>query len=132
MFENIGGKLKSLAWVVFGLELIGVALLAVALSDMANNFNFLTFALVIVGGIITSCLSVMMLYAFGELVENSAIISRNVGKILASNSSNEAEDTSYYTLLKRPANADFWICPNCRTSNHKTAGSCGCGTRKPY
>ena len=130
MFDNIGGKVKAIAMGVFVLEIVAAVISAIVFAVVAESFW--PFLVILVAGVVIAYLSVMMLYAFGELVENTTVIARQVGKIAVSNASNAAEDTSYYTLLKRPANADFWICPNCRTSNHKTAGSCGCGARKPY
>lgn len=74
MFENIGGKLKSLAMIVCCLGIICSIILAIVL--WAGNSRYYptvgTGFGVLIGGCVLSYIGSMMTYAFGELVENSA------------------------------------------------------------
>lgn len=75
MFNNIGGKIKSLAAVVawFGIGfsvIIGIVLIAAA------EELFLIGLIVAVLGSISSWIGSFLIYGFGELVENSAIIAQ--------------------------------------------------------
>ena len=135
MFENIGGKLKAAALGVFILEIIGTVAASIFAAIKSGGFDFVMFLIVLVVGIVVSYLSVVMLYAFGELVENSAIIVRQVEKINVSATGTESNvkgSSPRLNMLRRSSNGEYWNCPNCGMSNHKTAGSCGCGSRKPY
>lgn len=75
MFNNIGGKIKSLASVLawFGIGfsvIIGIVLIA------ADEELFLVGLIVAVLGSISSWIGSFLIYGFGELVENSAIIAQ--------------------------------------------------------
>lgn len=73
MFENIGSKIKSLAsvlhWIGIGASILA-GLIMFATDDDLIGWGFLT---MIVGSLMT-WFSSFLLYGFGELVENSAII----------------------------------------------------------
>lgn len=73
MFDNIGGKLKTLAIITFWIGIIGSIVGAIALWS-ANSYYTPTTGLgfvVLIAGCLLSYLSSMGLYAFGELVETS-------------------------------------------------------------
>lgn len=73
MFENIGSKIKSLAsvlrWIGIGASILA-GLIMFETDDDLIGWGFLT---MIVGSLMT-WFSSFLLYGFGELVENSAII----------------------------------------------------------
>ncbi len=72
MFDNIGGKVKGLAQLVFALGvIIGIVAAAVA-GVSAGGFGGIVLFIVILGiSIVAAYLNVMLLYAFGDLVENT-------------------------------------------------------------
>lgn len=74
MFENPGGKVKSIGYVIFVITVIISILIAIfLLSSSGGRLLFLSFIVVIIG-IFAGWLSSILLVAFGELVESSTII----------------------------------------------------------
>ncbi|MBE5787681.1 MAG: hypothetical protein E7324_09105, partial [Clostridiales bacterium] len=81
MFDNIGGKIKKLAVIVCWLGIVGSVIGAIALWASSNRYNDMTgigFA-VLIGGCLFSWIGSFATYAFGELVENSAIQAGELG-----------------------------------------------------
>lgn len=71
MFTNIGGKIKTLTGVVCWIGIVASVLLGVA---GLFNGEVLAGLAMIVGGVLASWVGSFILYAFGELVENVAVI----------------------------------------------------------
>ncbi len=67
MFENIGGKLKTLAILVFVSSILG----GFGVVTIINASNPLSSFLIVAGSVLVGWLSSVGLYAFGQLVENS-------------------------------------------------------------
>lgn len=150
MFNNIGSKIKVIAIIFFTLEMLGI----IISSLVVLGESFLMGGVVFVGGFMAAYLSVVLIYAFGELVENSAIIASNTSGMSGSsrhpfmNSGStigganqvpinpNSTGSSMHPLfrdeppVKKDTTPDYWVCPNCGRANHKTAGTCGCGQRK--
>ena len=82
MFDYPGEKLKTLAVVVFALDIILLIVYAVILADSSRDFNVLSFLLILVAGGIVSYVSCLGIYAFGELVESSAETNSQMQDIL--------------------------------------------------
>ncbi len=79
MFSNIGGKIKSLAVVVFILCVIGIFVESIPLfKNDAAGAAIVT----IVVGITASWIALWFLYAFGELVEATRENERNTAEIM--------------------------------------------------
>ena len=87
MFKNIGRKIKGLAKIVFWVEAVSTVL--AGLGFIIASIFMVDHAIAILGSVIVSVfgvalllllewLSVWMLYAFGELVDNSTIIANEV------------------------------------------------------
>lgn len=73
MFENIGGKIKTLAQVVCWIGIIASVVGAIALW-MTDSYYNPTIALgfgVLIGGCLGSWISSFFTYAIGEIVENT-------------------------------------------------------------
>lgn len=122
MFENSGTKIRNYANVLFIISIVAVIICAIVFGrDAYGDFSFGSFILIAVVGILVSYISCLFLSAFGELVENSGIIAYNTEKTVTSNQE----------IIKRQSSDDYWTCPNCKKSNHKSTGTCGCGTRRP-
>lgn len=155
MFNNIGSKIKTIAVVFFTLEMIGIIISAFAALFAGGSEGFILGAIIFVVGFMAAYLSVVLIYAFGELVENSAIIAANTYGMSSSShhpflnngtasigGANQvpinpnSTGSSMHPLfrdeppVKKDTTPDYWVCPNCGRANHKTAGTCGCGQRK--
>ena len=68
MFENIGGKIKTLATTITWVGIIGFVILGILIMDTSSIAAGLLIALF---GSLLSWISSWLLYALGELVENS-------------------------------------------------------------
>ena len=75
MFDNIGGKIKTLASVIAWLGIIVSVIIGIMLMSTAEEFIIAGLIIAIVGSI-SSWIGSFLLYGFGELVENSAIIAQ--------------------------------------------------------
>ena len=75
MFDNIGGKIKTLASVITWLGIVGSVIIGIILMATAEELIFAGIIIAIVGSI-SSWIGSFLLYGFGELVENSAIIAQ--------------------------------------------------------
>ena len=152
MFNNIGSKIKTIAVIFFTIEMLGIIISAL----VACGEDFFAGAIIFVVGFMAAYLSVILIYAFGELVENSSIIAANTyGMSSSSNhpflNANSASSigganqvpinpnstgSSMHPLfkeeppIKKDTTPDYWVCQNCGRANHKTTGTCGCGQRK--
>ena len=73
MFDNIGGKIKGLAKVLFWLETIAAAIVGLGLVDGSEGLSLL-FALV---GVLVAWISAWFLYGFGEIIDKLCDIERN-------------------------------------------------------
>ena len=75
MFENKGGLIKALAYVVLIICGIGVLVAAISVGKTTgryyHDFNFWTFLAVLVGGGISVYISSLYLYAFGNIEEKT-------------------------------------------------------------
>ncbi|MBE6776652.1 MAG: hypothetical protein E7542_00860 [Ruminococcaceae bacterium] len=81
MYNNISGKIKSLAKFLFGLfAMLGIAsglvLLFIGLTESVNDFIISGIITIIVVPII-AWISTWLLYGFGELIEKTCIIAEN-------------------------------------------------------
>ena len=75
LYENIGGKIKGLAKWAFIIEAIGSIITGIVLISADSDLG-LYGLLTIFFGPVVAFVSTWILYAFGELVENTAIIAR--------------------------------------------------------
>ena len=73
MFNNIGGKIKILAQVVFWLGITVSFLVGIILISQDENTVLIGF-LVLVLGSLFSLIGSFMTYGFGQLIENSDIL----------------------------------------------------------
>ncbi len=76
MFDNIGKKIKILAWIIFVLGIIGSVIWGIITSlNLSGIENVNLFAAIIIGaavmavGVIASWVSVVLLYGFGESID---------------------------------------------------------------
>ena len=75
MFEHIGRKIKRFAKFLFWVGIVVSVMIGIMFAKAADSF--LAFLLAVVVGFVVSYLSVIVLYMFGQLVDNSDIIAEN-------------------------------------------------------
>lgn len=90
LFENSGSKIKTIAKIFLVIGIIGSIALAIILgrqtvnvlyygyTQVEDRFDFMMFLCILVGGILISYISSLILHGFGELVENSEHIRSSV------------------------------------------------------
>ena len=79
MFDNIGGKIKSLAQVVCWIGIVCSVLYGIILIVADEDLAFLGFVVMIIGPLV-SWVSSFTLYGFGQLVENTDQLVLNAEK----------------------------------------------------
>lgn len=144
MFGNIGGKIKGYAKIIFAIFVIaGIIGAIVTWIGIGGLGGFVLFLVVGALSILAAYLSVMFIYAFGDLVENSAYIRKNTEEIYNINyrtySKNDTTTAkkntapiNHGTLQSnvKPDNKPLggWICKKCDTRNDEGVKYCkGCG-----
>ena len=138
MFNNIGGKIKTLAVVVCVIGMIGSAILAFELWSEGGSFAGL---LALAVGCLASWIGSFFTYGFGKLIEeternreiNQQIFQRlgrcvqllrDVPVAFANDGKNDAAPA-------RPAPAGSWTCRRCGGRNLSTDSRCKeCGVFK--
>ena len=75
MFENIGGKIKTLATVC---TIIGIVVSIAVGIFYGAEADFLAGLLIIILGCLSSWIGSFLLYGFGELIENTTEIRKNM------------------------------------------------------
>lgn len=73
MFDNIGGKIKGLAKVIFWLEAIAAVIVGLVLVEDTEGLS-LFFA---IAGVLAAWISAWFLYGFGEIIDKLCDIERN-------------------------------------------------------
>ena len=124
MFDNIGERIKELALSIFVIEVIAAVVSGIIMIVAGGDDLIVVGILTMIIGSALAYLSVILIYAFGELVENSTIIANCVAN------NEEARTNSSPRFAKKNIGPDYWLCPKCGKSNHNTAGTCACGHRK--
>ena len=74
MFKDVGLKIRMFSIVLFAIEFIGSIVAAVLLWDSIETGFAL---LILIGGVFVSYLSALILYGYGQLIENSDTIAKN-------------------------------------------------------
>lgn len=135
LYENIGGKIKSWAKWIFIVEAIGSIIAGIVL---AAEEDILYIFIAIIGPFI-AWVSSWILYAFGELVENSTLIcevlvqdsSTHDLDIAKNNTEKEQVKKNRLRNIKKSNSFGFWVCPNCSRGNSNSSTECiYCGTKK--
>ncbi len=143
MFDNIGGKIKTLAKVVCGIGMvISVALGLRAMERYASSDAVVYGLIIILVGCILSWISVFILYGFGELIEKTSSIERMMR--MSQPNANPYNNMQYYNQQINPQNVNSqnnmnngnstqtWQCPRCGGVNMIFMSACQkCGNVRP-
>jgi hypothetical protein len=122
MFDNIGGKIKSLASLI---AILGI------ISSIASGFflfidgRFLVGILTAVLGSLASWIGSFMQYGFGQLIENSDYL------VKVAKNTQSSHNNADKAPPQQPASP--WVCYSCGFSNRATAHCCAqCSTSKAW
>lgn len=138
MFENVGGKIKTLVKVMFFLELLGSVIGAgILIPDCTDSEMWLALGIVVVGPLV-AWISSLALYAFGELVESNMRISRSIGSLTGLNmTAQQDQKTAVNTnsLSSQSTQSEpslpYWTCSRCKRENSDYRAECWyCGEKK--
>ena len=121
MFDNIGGKIKTLAKVICWIGIIASVVVGIIIIYdwfvqpyyYRNSTELITGIAVIVLGSLFSWIGSFVLFGFGELVENSSYIAE---------------------VMEEKRKGDFtgeWFCKKCGNLNKESITVCNkCGTKR--
>ena len=153
MFDNIGGKIKTLAQVICWIGIIASVIWAISLwSQNSRYYNTIGLGFgVLVGGSLSSWLGSFFMYGFGELIEETTLNRQINAEILKHLSAGERTENKGETQLRdvpvafnnARAHQSFvrastvngtterWKCAKCGTMNDRATIMCkDCGTYK--
>ena len=128
-YDNIGGKIKGLAKAAFIVEAIsavlsGFVMVILGIDDFFETNLILYGILTMILGPIVAWVGSWLLYAFGELVENSTSLNRKIPDMAKPAAQQPAATVKPATYLSkpapRPANTHSWRCDYC---GHMTSKS---------
>lgn len=123
MFNNIGGKIKTLATAITVIGIIISIIIGVMLTGVYGNGGFVI-ALV---GSFFSWIGSFVLYGFGEMIDLLKKISGELGK--SDNDETYEVDNTLDKSAKQETHKinsnnseygksnDFWVCPQCNKKN---------------
>ena len=151
MFNNIGGKIKSMVQIISFLGFIGSIFLAIYVfyeNNYGQNTAFIGFTVLIVGCLI-SLIVCYFGYGFGELIEQTTSINKKLTKAdnnhVLDDKSNPSTTQDKVTIVTTETTNPYkiqseeekiisdggWKCPDCGKVNFKYNSRCECGTKKP-
>jgi len=129
MYDNIGGKIKGLAKIMFIVEAIGAVITGIVLLATDDDLIF-SGLLTLFCGPITAWVSSWVLYAFGELVEKTTDNEINTRQILIKLNEKSADDSMTFiknkeygnktTNTPQAASTHKWICDGCKKMRTQT------------
>ena len=149
MFDNMGGKIKTLAKVLVFLGILASVIGAIVLWAQAGQVSsrtgsyyysaqsgesttlVITGFVVLVVGVLASWVSSFVLYGFGQLVENSDIIAQSMTAgpthLTSGGGQGKTESTRVHPLLGNSASSNksaTRICPDCGAKVDSTLSFC--------
>ncbi len=114
MFENIGGKIKMVAAAICWIGIIVFVILGIKIMS-AGDEAILPGFLILVLGSLFSWIGSFITYGFGQLVQNSDIISSRLMEIKG-NTSSPKISSSGFTATNTESGTDSslkWVCHSC-------------------
>ena len=127
MYDNIGGKIKGLAKIIFIIEAVGAIITGIALLITGVALFGL---LILVCGPLVAWVSSWILYAFGELVETTAVNENNTRQLLKKLNEKSTDDSTTFiknkeydnqtTNIPQAATTHKWLCDGCKKMRTQT------------
>lgn len=121
MFDNIGGKIKTLAHILCWVGIVSCLITGIALM-VADSDLLLAGLLTMIGGSLFSWVSSFVLYGFGQMIENSdTIIQQN--QTICDTMKNVQSNV-------QSSENEIIICPECGFEQYSDRTVCWkCGTK---
>ncbi len=138
MFDDIGDKLKSLAVLLLLLSIAAALILFFMMMQESLFMGIVCMVAAAGGGLV----SAMLIYGFGELVENSAIIKdkltamekrQNPEASAESSAPSRQASVGTYTIpgARSATSGEQWTCKKCGARNDRVSQYCkDCGAYK--
>ena len=133
LFEDSGKTIKKIAIICFFVGVAGSVILAIVYGKVPTGyyaemrFNFFAFLGILVGCLIVNFINSILLYAFGDLVDNVKTMAKNNSPV-RENKSATAENSSAVKQNSNINYAETWVCKKCGSRNPKSRMSCkDCG-----
>ena len=131
LYENIGGKIKNWAKRIFIVEAIGSIITAMALPNASgdpDDFILISLLIAIVGPIV-AWVGSGILYAFGELVEDTHAMRKKYYPMAEEQANREAEEKANREAEEiAQKKAQTFSCPKCsNTVNYGDVSCSSCG-----
>ena len=130
MFDNIGGKIKTLAKVICWISIIASVILAIIIFVSAEDAyneetNIMLGFVFLIGGILSSWLGSFFIYGFGELIEKATEIEKNTReKVCTEMPKNNFR--SHNVAFKEDTTSHKWRCENCgKMTDRVPCTNCG-------
>ena len=98
MFDDIGEKIKSLAYAVFCVGIISSIIYGFVMAGTDENLILLGFVIIIAGSLI-SLMSSYIIYGFGQLIENTDQLVQNA-KVSTTNKLKNYQENKKRTVNK--------------------------------
>lgn len=124
MFENVGKKIKTFAKVICWIGIIGSALWGIIyiLSEGLYLEDIIIAVIIIAGGVLSSWISSLFIYGFGELIDKTTDISGKLSNV-------KEEEKPAPAASKYNADAEY-KCPECGSKFKFGQEKCpGCGKK---
>ena len=133
MFDNISRDIKKLAKLLFWLGIIFTAGYTIWIWAQGNSRHS-TFLLGLIGlaeGLLATVIVSFMMYGFGELIEKTTNIDKNIDRMLRTTESveNKLEEAGKEAREKQILDEGGWRCKCGRVNNSYTT-TCVCGVHK--
>ena len=131
MFDNIGGKIKTLAKVICWIGIIGSVILAIIMFASAEDSyneetNIMLGFVFLIGGTLLSWIGSFFAYGFGELIEKATEIEKNTRENRVCTEAPKNNFQSHSITHKENATAHKWRCENCGKMTSKSpCENCG-------
>lgn len=142
MFDNIGEKIKVLAQVVCWVGIVACCVGGVGLMFIGDVMVYIGLGVAVIGSFF-SWIGSLALYGFGELIENTAYLRKEICGPNTSHGGNytvaSGEHSSPVGHLSgiqplskpsKPTNPGEWKCPKCQRIHKNYETSCLCGYNK--
>ncbi len=135
MYDNIGGKLKTVAQVGAALGVIASIILGIVngrtlfLTDNPVG-GFLLGLLIAGGGSFLSWLGSLLMYGVGEIAENTEYMTSKISRlnIYQSASTEKSPMSKSASNIDQINQSEYWICAHCGQkvrTNRSTCWACG-------
>ena len=139
LIQNSGTIIKKLACILFVIAILTTIVCAVTFGkDRYGDFNFWAFLGILVGVVLSSFISSVFLYAFGDITENiktmaAASVEAAKATTQAAQATRAPVSTSGPASFSNSratlgATSDTWVCKKCGKRNSKGSTYCmDCG-----